>query len=48
MFAAEINALADRGIVRGWPDGTYRPDLPVSRDAVIAFLYRLLKRQKKI
>lgn len=29
-----------QGIVKGWPDGTFRPTDPVSRDAMAAFLYR--------
>lgn len=28
------------GITTGWPDGTYRPDAPVNRDAMAAFFYR--------
>ncbi|WP_259559632.1 S-layer homology domain-containing protein [Brachybacterium sillae] len=30
-----------RGIVKGFPDGTYRPLAPVNRDAMCAFLHRL-------
>lgn len=40
-FSSEIGWLADRGISTGWIDGTYRPALPVSRDVMAAFLYRL-------
>lgn len=32
---------AAEGIARGWPDGTYRPDAPVLRDAFAAFCYRV-------
>lgn len=42
QFASEIEKLAARGITTGWPDGTYRPLVPVQRDAIIAFLYRAL------
>lgn len=44
-FFTEIQWLASQGISTGWsePDGsrTYRPLLPVARDAMAAFLYRL-------
>lgn len=40
-FAKEIRWMADRGLSRGWPDGTYRPLQPIARDAFAAFLYRL-------
>jgi hypothetical protein len=39
-FASEINWLADSGVTRGFPDGTYRPSGTVNRDAMSAFLYR--------
>ncbi|TGO05777.1 pullulanase-type alpha-1,6-glucosidase [Serinibacter arcticus] len=46
QFFTEITWLAERGISTGWPnaDGTaeYRPLLPVARDAMAAFLFRLL------
>ena len=32
-----------RGIVEGFPDGTFRPDLPVSRQQLAAFLWRYAK-----
>ncbi|WP_138444658.1 S-layer homology domain-containing protein [Sinomonas susongensis] len=45
QFSTEIQWLADQGISTGWimPDGTrqYRPLLPVARDAMAAFMYRL-------
>lgn len=45
QFSAEIQWLAAQGISTGWiePDGsrTYRPLLPVDRDAMAAFMYRL-------
>ncbi|MET3165390.1 UNVERIFIED_ORG: hypothetical protein ABIB19_003824 [Arthrobacter sp. UYEF10] len=43
-FYKEISWLATLGISTGWetPEGnrTFRPDLPISRDAMAAFLYR--------
>lgn len=41
IFAHEINTLADHGVIRGWPDRTFRPQIPVWRDAVIAYMYRI-------
>ena len=29
-----------QGITTGWPDGTYRPEGSVNRDAMAAFFYR--------
>ena len=29
-----------RGITTGWSDGTFRPNAPVNRDAMAAFIYR--------
>ncbi|NLH69043.1 MAG: hypothetical protein GX454_02500 [Brooklawnia sp.] len=37
---AEIAWMHSEGISTGWPDGTYRPDLSVDRDAMAAFFYR--------
>lgn len=28
------------GIVKGWPDGTFRPTTPITRDAMAAFVHR--------
>lgn len=39
-FYTEISWLADQGISTGWPDGTFRPSLPIARDAMAAFLCR--------
>lgn len=41
IFADEINTLADLGVIRGWPDRTFRPQISVWRDAVIAYMYRI-------
>lgn len=40
-FEYEISWLADRGVTRGWPDGSFRPLLSITRDAMAAFMYRL-------
>jgi len=41
QFYAEITWLADKGITTGFPDGTFRPQVPVNRDAMAAFMFRL-------
>jgi endo-1,4-beta-xylanase len=41
-FYDEISWLADEGISGGYSDGTFRPGIAVSRQAMAAFLYRLL------
>lgn len=42
MFFEDIEWLAAQGIATGWPDRTYRPLLPIARDAMAAFLYRAM------
>ena len=39
-FDDEILDLVSWGVVTGWPDGTFRPTAPVTREAMAAFLYR--------
>ncbi|MCQ1953937.1 S-layer homology domain-containing protein [Arthrobacter sp. zg-Y238] len=48
QFAAEIVWVSRSGISTGWPDHTYRPLQPVSREAMAAFMHRLdaLKGEK--
>lgn len=41
--AGYINALAERGLVAGYTDGTYRPNEPVGRDQIAAVLARWLE-----
>ncbi len=41
---ANIEWFAQQGITTGYPDGTFRPSEPVTRDAMAAFLYRLSGR----
>lgn len=43
-FHKEISWLASTGITRGWDDGTFRPQEPVSREAMAAFMYRFTYR----
>jgi hypothetical protein len=38
----EITWAKNRGITKGYPDGTYRPYEPIKRDAVAAFIVRAL------
>lgn len=40
-FWADIRWLATRGVTDGYGDGTFRPGDQVSRQAVVAFLYRM-------
>lgn len=40
-FYREVSWAAAAGISTGYPDGTFRPGTPVSREAMAAFLYRL-------
>jgi pimeloyl-ACP methyl ester carboxylesterase len=41
-FATEITWGAQHGLLQGWPDGTFRPTTTLTRQAYVAFLYRLL------
>lgn len=41
-FCNEITALADEGVLRGYEDGSFRGSATVSRQAMIAFLVRLI------
>ncbi|MCL6580156.1 MAG: S8 family serine peptidase [Firmicutes bacterium] len=40
--AGHVNAAVEAGFVRGYPDGTFRPDRPVSRAEIAALLARSL------
>lgn len=42
QFAREIGWASNRGITRGWPDGTFRPWDATNRDAMAAFMMRWL------
>ena len=39
-FVTEIEWMVDNGITTGYPDETFRPTAPVTRQAFAAFLYR--------
>lgn len=39
-FCAAIEWLANQDIATGWPDHTFRPTLPMSRQATAAFMFR--------
>lgn len=41
VFCWDIEWMRENGHSTGWPDGTYRPGLDVSRQALAAFLWRL-------
>ena len=41
-FAGEIAWLKAQGLAQGWPDGTFRPSVSIERQAMAAFLYRLV------
>jgi len=38
--AREIQACIDSGVVKGYPDGFYRPEWEVTRDQMAVFIYR--------
>lgn len=41
-FCGAVAWLADAGITTGWPDGTFRPRLSIERQAMAAFLFRVI------
>ncbi|MFT4187665.1 MAG: S-layer homology domain-containing protein [Aeromicrobium sp.] len=41
VFKNEIAWLTDSGVTTGYPDGTFRPQAPVLREQMAAFLYRM-------
>ena len=40
-FEGDINWLSQTLITTGWDDNTFRPELPIQRQAMAAFFYRL-------
>jgi hypothetical protein len=40
-FCSEITWMRNTGVSTGFSDGTYRPSIPVTRQAMSAFLYRV-------
>jgi hypothetical protein len=41
VFRLEVEWMAFEGITSGYPDGTFRPGAPVTRQSMSAFLFRL-------
>ncbi|NHU85361.1 hypothetical protein GWK18_07110 [Kocuria sp. JC486] len=41
QFVTEISWAKDRGYLKGWPDGTFRPTENIDRDAMAAVTYRM-------
>ena len=41
-FCAEIQWLKVNDLTNGWPDGTYRPSATIERQAMAAFLFRVV------
>lgn len=44
QFYKEISWLANKGITKGWPDGSFQPVTAINRDAMAAFIYRYSTR----
>ena len=44
-YAQAVRWAAAMGIAQGYPDGTFLPDAPLSRQEMAAFLYRYVKLQ---
>ncbi len=40
IYSVQIEALADRGIIKGNPDGSFKPEKTVNRAEMLTFLYR--------
>lgn len=47
-FCGEINWAADRGLVNGYPDGSFQPSRSVARQAFVAVLHRVLGRTEPL
>ena len=43
-----INDFQKNGIIKGYPDGTFRPDIDISRAEFASLLYHLLKLEKTV
>lgn len=44
VHAASVSAIASAGITSGYPDGTFRPDQPVTRGQMATFILASLER----
>ncbi|HET8589014.1 MAG TPA: fibronectin type III domain-containing protein, partial [Nakamurella sp.] len=40
-FCGAITWLKEHGIIQGYDDGTFRPDAPISRQAIAAYMFRM-------
>jgi lysozyme len=45
--AADIKYVHDAGIMRGYPDGTFNPDQPVTRAQLAAVIRRMIQQEAK-
>jgi len=45
---SHINAAAERGWIKGYPDGTFRPDSHITRAEVMTFVNRLFNRPVRV
>ena len=43
-YAPSVSWARDAGIVEGYPDGTFRPDQPITREQLITILFRYSRR----
>ncbi len=42
LYRDAVESLADKGVIVGYPDGTFRPSYPVSRAAMIKMIYKAI------
>ena len=45
-YTDAVNWAAEQGVVNGYPDGTFRPEAPITRREMATMLYRLAKAEK--
>ena len=45
-YAEAVNALREKGVVAGYPDGTFRPEATATRAEVAQMIYRALNPDK--
>lgn len=45
-YTDAVNWAAEQGVVNGYPDGTFRPEAPITRQEMATMLYRLAKAEK--
>ena len=45
FYADAVNWAAEQGVVNGYPDGTFRPEAPITRQEMATMLYRYWKLQ---